>query len=283
MGKTAVIAEFGNHLGGLTSGGLGATDIGNKAAIGGIAREFYHRIALHYANSKAWRIEQLGDYFGQRGERLMARDLSGKDATMWTFEPHVAEDILFQMVNEAKVAVYFQQRLASVKKEGRRITEIAMENGKVYRAAMFVDASYEGDLMAKAGINYTVGREGNAKYHETLNGLRANTPQHQFKVAVDAYLKPGDPKQRIAAASFRPATAARQAKVMHASRPTTSGSVIRKIPPTGCHTAPPPDYDPAKYELLARYLGALVAAGQEPRTQGLLEPDLDAQPQDRHQ
>ena len=193
MGKTAVIAEFGNHLGGLTSGGLGATDIGNKAAIGGIAREFYHRIALHYANSNAWRFEQREEYFAHRGGRSTANELSGPDATMWTFEPHVAEDILFQMVNEAKVAVYFQQRLASVKKEGGRITEIAMENGKVYRAAMFIDATYEGDLMAKAGVSYTVGREANAKYNETLNGIRAETPKHQFTVPVDPYLKPGDP------------------------------------------------------------------------------------------
>src|ERR1039457_3810249 len=86
MGKTAVIAEFGNHLGGLTSGGLGATDIGNKAAIGGIAREFYHRIALHYANSNACRFEQLDDYFTKRGGRSTASELSGPEATMWTFE-----------------------------------------------------------------------------------------------------------------------------------------------------------------------------------------------------
>jgi len=126
MGKTAVIAEFGNHLGGLTSGGLGATDIGNKAAIGGIAREFYHRIALHYADGNAWRFEQREEYFAHRGGNSTASELSGTDATMWTFEPHVAEDILFQMANEAKVAVYFQQRLASVKKEGGRIAEIVM-------------------------------------------------------------------------------------------------------------------------------------------------------------
>ena len=119
MGKTAVIAEFGNHLGGLTSGGLGATDIGNKAAIGGIAREFYHRIALHYATSNAWRSSRATEYFAQRGGRSTESELKSPDATMWTFEPHVAEDIFFQMVNEAKVAVYFQQRLASVKKERR--------------------------------------------------------------------------------------------------------------------------------------------------------------------
>ncbi|MCX6916515.1 MAG: FAD-dependent oxidoreductase, partial [Verrucomicrobia bacterium] len=116
MGKTAVIAEFGNHLGGLTSGGLGATDIGNKTAIGGVAREFYHRIALHYANSNAWRFEQREEYFANRGGTSALGELSSPEATLWTFEPHVAEDILFQMLNEAKAAVYFEQRLASVRK-----------------------------------------------------------------------------------------------------------------------------------------------------------------------
>ena len=192
MGKTAVVAEFGNYLGGLTSGGLGATDIGNKAAIGGIAREFYHRIALHYANSNAWRFEPREEYFATRGGPSTLNELNSIDATMWTFEPHVAEDILFRMLNETKVAVYFQQRLVSVKKEGGRISEIVMESGKTYRAAMFVDATYEGDLMAKAKVSYTVGREGNAKHNETLNGVRAETPKHQFSVAVDPYLKPGD-------------------------------------------------------------------------------------------
>ena len=111
MGKTAVIAEFSNYLGGLTSGGLGATDIGNKAAIGGIAREFYHRIALHYANSNAWRFESRDEYFATRGGSSTLSELNSPNATMWTFEPHVAEDILFQLLNEVKVAVYFQQRL----------------------------------------------------------------------------------------------------------------------------------------------------------------------------
>ena len=97
MGKTAVIAEFGSHVGGLTSGGLGATDIGNKAAIGGIAREFYHRVAAHYADSNAWRFEAREEYFAQRGGRSTVSDLTSPDATMWTFEPHVAEDINFQM------------------------------------------------------------------------------------------------------------------------------------------------------------------------------------------
>src|SRR5690242_11029589 len=161
MGKSAVVAEFGRHLGGMTSGGLGATDIGNKAAIGGIAREFYHRVAQHYSRDEAWKFEKREDYFRERGGQSTIAELNSPQATMWTFEPHVAENILFQMLNEAQVPIYFEQQLAAVKKEGARIVEITMQNGKIYRASMYIDASYEGDLMAKARVTYTCGRESN--------------------------------------------------------------------------------------------------------------------------
>ena len=271
MGKTAVIAEFGSHLGGLTSGGLGATDIGNKAAIGGIAREFYHRVALHYANSNAWRFEPCADYFASRGGRSAFSELSGPDSTMWTFEPHVAEDILFQMLNETKVAVYFQQRLASVRKEGGRITEITMENGKVYRARMFIDATYEGDLMAQAKVSYTVGREGNSQYGETLNGVRAETPQHQFTVPVDPYRKPGDPGSGLL--PFIQAG--------NGGTPGEGDACVQAYNFRLCYTQNPANrlphrkpakYDPAKYELLARYLEALVAAGRTPQLKEFWNP-----------
>jgi hypothetical protein len=271
MGKTAVVAEFGNHLGGLTSGGLGATDIGNKAAIGGISREFYHRIALHYASSNAWRFEQPADYFAQRGGRSTAGELNGPEATMWTFEPHVAEDILFQMVNEARVAVYFQQRLASVKKEGGRIAEIVMENGKVYRAAMFLDATYEGDLIAKAGVTYAVGREANAKYNESINGIRAETPKHQFTVPVDPYLKPGDPGSGLLPLI----------QTGDGGTPGEGDACVQAYNFRLCYTQdpanrlphqPPPKYDPARYELLARYLEALVAAQRTPELRAFWNP-----------
>src|SRR4029079_5845762 len=132
MGKKVVLLEFGNHLGGMTSGGLGQTDIGNKAAIGGISREFYQRIGRKYGKDEAW-----------------------------TFEPHVAERVLFEMINEARVPVYFQSRLDRVTKQGARIAEITMEDSRVIRAGEYIDATYEGDLMAKAGVSYAVGREAN--------------------------------------------------------------------------------------------------------------------------
>src|SRR5436190_7355490 len=161
--KKVTLVEFGMHLGGMTSGGLGQTDIGNKGAIGGISREFYQRVGAHYGKDEAW-----------------------------TFEPHVAEDVFFQMVNEAGVTLYLEQRLATVKMEGASIREITMESGRVFRAKMFIDASYEGDLMARAGVKYAVGREANSVYGETLNGVRRMTPKHQFVLPVDPFVKPGD-------------------------------------------------------------------------------------------
>ena len=129
MGRSAVIAEFGQHLGGMTSGGLGATDFGNKAAIGGIAREFYQRVALHYARPDSWPLEDRKQYFDKRAATSSFDDMMKPNGTMWTFEPHVAEAILFQMLNEVNVPVRFGQRFVLVKKDGARITELVMDNG----------------------------------------------------------------------------------------------------------------------------------------------------------
>ena len=264
MGKSAVLAEFGNHLGGMTSGGLGATDIGNKAAIGGIALEFYQRVARHYAQDQAaWRFERAEEYFKPSSTRPALAELNEAGATMWTFEPHVAENIFFQMMNEAKVPVYFQQRLGSVKKDGRRITEMIMENGRVFRARMFIDATYEGDLMARSGVTYTIGREANSSFGETLNGVRQQTPKHQLMVAVDPYSKPGDPASGSLpfiqfGNSVKPGEADRSVQAYN-FRLCYTQNPANRLP----HTAPP-KYDPAQYELLARYLEALVAAGRKP-------------------
>jgi hypothetical protein len=271
MGKTAVVAEFGSHLGGMSSGGLGATDIGNKAAIGGIAREFYHRLAQHYASEDAWRFEQRNDFFKQRSSHSTLAELNLPEATVWTFEPHVAEHTFFQMLNEAKVPVYFQQRLASVKKQGARIVEIVMEDGKVFRARMFLDATYEGDLMALAGVSYAVGREANSIYGETLNGIRDQTPKHQFLVPVDPYMAAGK-----AASGLLP--------FIQPDAPGTPGEGDRSVQAYNfrlCYTQiaanrlphkPPARYDPAQFELLARYLEGLVAAGKNPALKQLWNP-----------
>ncbi len=243
-GKKVVLTEFGQHIGGLTSGGLGWTDIGNKAAIGGFARDFYKALGKHYGKPEAW-----------------------------TFEPGVAERELRAQLKAAKVPVYFGQRLASVQKEGARIVEIAMEDGSRYRAKVFIDCSYEGDLMARAGVKYMVGREANARFGETLNGICAETPKHQFAVPVDPYVKPGDP-----ASGLLPFVQAAPAGKPGAGDASVQAYNFRlcftKAPENRRPIEPPPGYDPKQYELLGRYLEALVAAGKTPTLRSFLKIDM---------
>jgi hypothetical protein len=234
-GKSVILLEFGYHLGGMSSGGLSQTDIGHKGAIGGISREFYQRMGAHFGKPE-----------------------------QWSFVPSAAENIFFQFVNEAKVPVYFHQRLASVKKERSRIVEITMENAKTFRAAMFIDASYEGDLMARAGVSYTIGREPNSQYNETLDGVRLETPKHQFTVPVDAYVKPGDPNSGLLPL-IQPGDGGVPGSGDRAVQAYNFRLCLTRNPSTRIAILPPSDYNPARYELLARYIEALVASGHQPK------------------
>lgn len=198
MGKKAILIEPTRFLGGLTTGGLGATDIGNKRAIGGLSRQFYGRVYQYYSDSSRWHHETRDAYFA-------ARQHGGADTsqTMWTFEPHVATKIYDTMLNEVRgsVTVVLGQRLdlkKGVVKSGTRIQKIVMESGLEFEGKMFIDASYEGDLMALAGVTYHVGREANSTYNETLNGVQVGrSVHHQFVKDVDPYIKPGDPKSGV--------------------------------------------------------------------------------------
>ncbi len=249
MGKSVVVIEPGEHLGGLTSGGLGATDIGNKDAIGGLAREFYHRIWLYYQSPNAWRQETAAEYAKKR--RAPSPD------TMWTFEPHVAEKIMDDLTNEFKITVVRGKRLDlknGVRKTDARITAIAMESGETFSGRMFIDATYEGDLLAKAGVSYHVGREANSTYGETLNGVQTkNATKHQFTKPVDPYIKAGDPSSGLLPG-------------LHYGGPGEEGAGDTRVqaynfricmtdaPENRIPFAKPDGYDPLRYELLLRYM-----------------------------
>jgi hypothetical protein len=200
MGKTAVLIEPTQFLGGLTTGGLGATDIGNKRAIGGIAREFYGRVWQYYQRPESWTRQTSEAYFDRRN-----KPAEGEEKTMWTFEPHVATAIYDDMLREAggKITVVRGERLdltsgKGVIKSGARIVRIVMESGRTFEGRMFIDATYEGDVLAKAGVSYHVGREANSEYGETINGVQAaHAVSHQFIKKVDPYVKPGDPKSGL--------------------------------------------------------------------------------------
>jgi hypothetical protein len=236
MGKTVVLVAQETHLGGMTSGGLGATDIGKfgDSYVQGLTREFYERMGKHY----------------------------GKQGAVFAFEPHVAEQVYNDMAREAGVRVNTNQWLAAAGKQGAQILTLTMTSGEVFRARMFVDATYEGDLMAKAGVSYCVDREANAQYGESLNGVRApNTGGHQFKDRqVDPYRVPGEPASGliplIQAGSAGTPGAADQRVQAYNFRMCLTKTAANRLPITA-----PPNYDPATYELLARYIHSSVSMG----------------------
>ncbi len=205
MGKTVALIEPGNRLGGLTTGGLGQTDIGNKQAIGGIAREFYRNIYLYYNQAENWDWQKKETYKGV----AYSRTEDGEE-TMWTFEPSAALRVFTQMLEQESgiVSVYGQrlERTAGVIRENRLIRAIEMESGRRFHGKVFIDASYEGDLLAAAGVSYTLGRESNDQYGETLNGVQANSygvtlrgrlakngQNHNLLAGVDPFQIPGNP------------------------------------------------------------------------------------------
>lgn len=160
MGKSVVLIEPTSRIGGLTTGGLGQTDIGNKQAIGGIAREFYQNVKNYYQQPENWKWQKAEEY----RDGGQTRTESTEDA-MWTFEPSAALKIFHQMLAaEKNITLVYNQRLnrqKGVTKKKGVITSISMESGVTYSGKAFIDATYEGDLMAAAGVSYTVGRESN--------------------------------------------------------------------------------------------------------------------------
>lgn len=198
MGKSVVIVCPERHLGGLSSGGLGFTDTGNKAVIGGISREFYHRVWRHYQDPAAWKWQQREEY-GNKGQGTPAID--GEQRTMWIFEPHVAEKVFEDFVSENEIPVYRNQwldRERGVRRERGRIVSIRTLSGRTFAGKMFIDATYEGDLLATAGVAYHVGRESRQAYGEEWNGVQTGVLHHRhhfgvLKEKISPYVVPGDP------------------------------------------------------------------------------------------
>lgn len=232
-GKSVLLIEPGQHLGGLSAGGLGATDIGNKFAITGLARDFYRRIGKHYG-----KLEQ------------------------WTFEPHVAENLFKQYLNEVGIAPLMGYRLEpfhyKYDMDSRRLLSIFLESvtgGKAIQviAKQFIDCSYEGDLMAQASpVAFTVGREANSQYGETWNGVQL-LDKHQFPDGVDPYVVPGKPESGllygVSSAKLAPNGSGDLAIQAYNYRMCLTDNPANHIPITR-----PAGYDSTKYELLLRQI-----------------------------
>ncbi len=261
MGKSVILVSPDRHLGGLTSGGLGWTDTGNKAVIGGLARNFYHRIWKHYESAAAWRWQDKATY-GNKGQGTPAID--GDQRTMWIFEPHAAEKVFEDLVREHGVPVVRDEwldRAKGVRKSGARIVSITTLSGRTYAGKMFLDATYEGDLLAAAGVSYHVGRESNRVYGEEHNGVQTGVLHHRHHFGVlkpqtiSPYWIPGDPSSgvlpRVSAAhpgNFGEGDNKVQA---YCFRMCLTDHPENRIP-----FAKPEGYDPKQYELLARIYAA---------------------------
>ncbi|MFN8685058.1 MAG: FAD-dependent oxidoreductase [Acidobacteriota bacterium] len=231
-GLKVALLEPRDHIGGMVSGGLSGTDTGRREVIGGMALEFYFRAGIKYNLNR--HLQELA----------------------WMPEPKVAEAIFREMLREAGVILFERHRLRQpdgVVRQGGRIASLSTENGATFSARYFADTSYEGDLMAQAKVSYTYGREGIAQYNESLAGIRAVTEQHQFAVDIPArdssgklYPEvsgaprgtPGEGDKRIQAYNFRV---------------IATNVAENRIP-----WPRPANYDPARYEILARYLNAMT-------------------------
>ncbi len=231
LGKTVILIEPGGRLGGVTTGGLGQTDIGNKYAVKGLSLDFYRRIGQHYG-----KFEQ------------------------WTFEPHVAKELFEAYIKDANIKVMYHHRLIALHSAEGVIKTITVENAiqpsnstnRIIRAKMFIDCSYEGDLMAKSGVSYSVGRESNSDYNETYNGVQLKD-KHQFPDGIDPFKIPGKKESGlvwgISNGSLAPAGSGDKKVQTYNIRVCFTNNPSNRIAITQ-----PDDYNPDRYELLLRVL-----------------------------
>ena len=242
------------QLGGMTAGGLGWTDAGKQHVIGGLSRNFYERIYQKYLDSTRWKYESRNSY-GNYGQGGKAIDQETK--TMWTFEPYVAAEVYEDLIKEYQIPVFrneWLERKNGIEKENGKIISITTLSAKVFKAKMFIDAGYEGDLMALAGVSFKVGRESNDTYGETLNGVQTvKTVKHQFIYPVDPYVIPGDPASGLLAR-------------ISAEKPLEDGSedhrlqaynyrmCLTQVPENRIPFFRPDHYDSTQYELMLRVL-----------------------------
>jgi hypothetical protein len=254
--KTILISPYG-HLGGMSSSGLGFTDIGNPAILGGIAREFHQRVYQHYLKDEAWKHE-LRSEFGNAGQGMKALDPKTELAS--SFEPKVAQGVFDAIASEAGVCVV-KGRLdlaKGVEKSDKRITSIRLEGGMTVRGKMFIDASYEGDLMAAAGVSFVIGREPNSKYGESGNGIVGPDTRNQLPDGIDPHVVKGDASSGLLP-GVNPDMGGGVGDGDTRLQAYCYRMVLTDVPANRVPVSKPADYDAATYEILFR----AIEAGQK--------------------
>lgn len=254
MGKSVIVVSPDKRLGGLSSGGLGWTDTGKKDAVGGLSRNFYERVFQHYENKAAWNWQDRSNYTGSG-----TRTIDNGDGSMWMFEPHVAEGIFEDHIEENDLIVKRDEwlnRESGVKMTEGKITQITTLSKKKFEGKIFIDATYEGDLMAAAGVSYQVGRESNATYGETWNGVQVGVLHHGHhfgEMNLSPYVIPGDPSSgllpRISGEDPGKKGEGDKKVQAYCFRMCLTNKPENRVP-----FAKPEGYDPNQYTLFARIL-----------------------------
>ncbi len=257
MNHSVILVGPDKHLGGLTAGGLGWTDSGKKETVGGLARDFYHRIWQHYQRDDAWKFQTRQQY-GNRGQGSPAIDQQAR--TMWIFEPHVAEAVFEDLVKENQITLYRDEwldRSNGVDVKDGRITEIRMRSGKSFVAKRYIDATYEGDLMAAAGVSYHVGREANRVYGEQWNGIQVGVLHHKhwFEEPIDPYVVPGDRTSGLVA-NVSPDPPGVRGEGDHRVQAYCFRMCLSQAPENQIPFPKPDGYDRDQYELMKRVFDA---------------------------
>jgi hypothetical protein len=257
MGKKVVVVSPNKHLGGLSASGLGWTDTGDKSVIGGLARNFYHRLYLHYQKEESWQWQERSEY-GNKGQGNVAID--GNNRTMWIFEPHAAEMAFDQLIEENDIPLYREEWLdrdGGVITKGTAIKSIQTLSGKVFKGRVFIDATYEGDLMAAAGVSYHVGREGCDVYGEKWNGVQTGVLHHghHFKKDISPYIIPGDPGSGVLP-RISTEDPGEYCKGDSKIQAYCFRMCLTKMQENREEITRPEDYDSTQYELLARIFDA---------------------------
>ena len=260
MGYSSVIVMPETHLGGLSSSGLGATDSGDRSVIGGLSRDFYHRVWKYYQNPAAWKFQTMPVERGIPGQG--GRGIDNDTQTMWVFEPSVAERIFEEYIDEYGIPVFygeFLDRENGVVKDDASIVSIRTLSGRTFNGRMFIDATYEGDLFAASGVLYAVGRECNAAYGETLNGRQIGMAvHHQFAGPVDPYVEPGNPASGLLP-MVNPPLDGSDGDADTKIQAYCFRMCLTNVPENRVDFEKPDDYDERNYELLFRS----IEAGQD--------------------
>lgn len=245
-GASVVVIEPSRHIGGMVTGGLGWTDIGNQQSIGGISRDFYRRIYAHYEQPEAWKFETREEFL-----KRMPKMVDHADRVWWAVEPSAASQMLRRLAADAKVTVLTGQPLKAVRKSGSRIEALTTAGGEVFRGRVFIDATYEGDLLAMAGVPFRVGREGRAEFGEELAGVVPEpwSTRKQWDVDIRPYGPDGKLLFGVQETS-RGEDGSGDTKV----QAYNYRICLTDVPANRLSIDRPASYDASRYELLALYI-----------------------------